>query len=426
MTGPEPQPRDPRALCREYGYPEQIGEQLARIREALRPLPDESLILLGSTSRGEFSHLLDNDRFYPLSDYEFLLVSPGPPDADETARRAAELAALEQEFSSGSPLFHIDISPISPAALRRLPRIIRHYETRERGVVLSGPDRRGDLPEVSLRNLVFEDVNEILIWRLWSLLLYFPLGTPPREEPTLEDRTYNYMVCRNGLDLTTWLLPWEGRLIPSFRERLAFLEDRGADLPLAARLGNELPPYLRRCAEGKFRVRFDRPWTENYVDTIEILGHAGRLVVEGLKLPTESARSGRAGFDDWNARRKAHELRSLWRGEWKRGLFAWPGWLLRGKFTAVFLALGALHRSMTAHLTGREDPLRELLEAGSILGRIEPADGSSATSGGEGFVGQWGRERRRLAEFMMFYFPSLNAKRAHVLRTLGSGPGGSL
>ena len=398
-------------FCDRHGYPPEVREQLSRIVDALALAPGESLILLGSTPRGEFSYLRRDGRFVPLSDYEFLLVTPGAPDPSRELERSAGLAALEEEFAVGSPLFHVDCAPIAASRLGRLPRIVRHFETKARGVTLAGPDRLADLPDITLANLDYRDVNEIILWRLWSLLLHLP-ADPSAGDDEPRAAVLNYLACRNGLDLATWLLPWEGVLLPSFRERLAHVEERAP-----SKLGDGLVPFLRRCAAGKFDLRFDRPWRENHRDAVAFLLAAGALVLRGMEYPAASGRRGAAGFDDWNPRRKAHELRAVLRGDVLRPRATWPRWFRTGKFTAVYRTLAALQRAWIAGATGG-DPAADLAEARRLLDGIEASPFPTHAAAAP-FAVQWTRERRRLAEFLMFYLPSLGAKRAYLLRTLG-------
>jgi hypothetical protein len=401
---------DPLAFCERAGYPPEIREHLARITRALSLRDGESLVLLGSTPRGEFSHIRQAGRFVPLSDYEFLLVTP---DLSARSRDLDGLADLERELSGGSPLFHIDVSPIAPAALRRLPPIIRHFETKARGVTLAGPDRLGELPDVRITNLDFRDVNEIPLWRLWSLLLHLP-ADPAEADAAPRAIFLNYLACRNGLDLTTWMLPWEGELIPSFRERLAFLDAHAARLAWPRCFDGSLLPFLHRCAAGKFENIFDRPWRANHADAARHLLTAASLVRAGTAFPVASGRHGAVSLPDWNFRRKAHEVRALLRegvARSDRGR-----WLLRKKYSAVSTVLASLHRAWLARHDDGGDGAEELAAARAVLDSIAT---HSAPGPGSDFVAAWTRERRRLAEFLMFYFPSLGAKRAFVLRTLG-------
>jgi len=59
----------------KYNYPTQIREHFEEILSNIDESKIESVILTGSTSRGELSYHTTNERLVLYSDYEFLIIS---------------------------------------------------------------------------------------------------------------------------------------------------------------------------------------------------------------------------------------------------------------------------------------------------------------------------------------------------------------
>ena len=200
----------------DLGYPQPIIRQLKAVSELLaaeaRP---RAILLLGSAARGELAYAELDGQLEIFSDYELLLVTERRLPARKRQRIATQLAALEREFTQRNPLFHIDVIFRERRRLRTLPRIIFTYELKANGQVLHGEDVRPLLPEVTLANLDLRNANEILVKRLWAILLHTPRRLLRGPLTRLEEMVWGYVLCRNALDLTTVLLPHCGVLLPS-------------------------------------------------------------------------------------------------------------------------------------------------------------------------------------------------------------------
>ena len=161
---------------------------------------------------------------------------------------------LEDSFSD-NPLFHIDFSYIDVKFLRSLPPHLKHYETKKNGVVVYGRDLLHLIPEITLKTLDFKDLNEILIWRLWAMLLYFPKEIAlAGKNDTENQNVYKYVLCRNLLDLTTWILPLKNVLLHSFKERYAYLKGNFGELQDSEVIDNRFLKLMEECMIGKFEI----------------------------------------------------------------------------------------------------------------------------------------------------------------------------
>jgi hypothetical protein len=295
---------------------------------------------------------------------------------------------LEREFGQRNPLFHIDVIFRERHRLRTLPRIIFTYELKANGQVLDGEDVRPLLPEVTLANLDLRNTNEILIKRLWAILLHTPRRLLYGPLTRLEEMVWGYVLCRNALDLTTVLLPHCGVLLPSYGERVKHLAEHYGQLGLASRFGEEFPAFLTACLQERQSLHFSESLPYRYAKVINHIAVALRFLCL---------------FNEW----------PISRGEWAnlarlsihyaktRGPLAAGRWLRSPKKGITAAGLLAMHRALIAHQAGQDDEATEQLAlSASLLGRIAvapllPLEGDFAT--------RWLAQRRAWGDFWREY-----------------------
>ncbi len=396
-------------FCDRYGYPEAVREHFRRLLAFVDGRKVSSVILLGSTSRGELGVVEEGKEVTLFSDYELLVVGRGRAGRSESERLRREWGRLEEEIRLGSPLFHIDFAYVPRARLRRLPRRWWTYELRQRGIVVFGEDCTEELPEVGLENLDYQELNEVLIWRLWALLLHLPMpGLLTGQLETGVERRYRYLLAKNALDLTTWLLPLEGVLLPSFGERVAYLSGHFAELDSSSVMGADFPPFLRRCLQAKRGGVMPGSPGALYLETIGYFGRAARFLCRRYGLGDEGEdwreavlRARGRLFREWRPRQK---LRQLWRWPlvarqrgWARSL----KWLLGVRGARLLLCLYEMHFAVAAALEGPEEQqAMEHLRAAArrceeLALRTSCVDGAR-----QGFAEVWSALRRLIARHM--------------------------
>ena len=221
------------------GVPPEVAVVLDRVR-AVFSTPDViAVIVIGSTARGEMSFFRSHSTLMVRSDIEFYVLARRP----RRLRRqlAPVLSALEREYTRKWPAFHIDASYLTPARFRRLKPLIRHFELKKNGTTLLGEELISLAPEVTLDNLDWRELNDVVMWSLLSLAVRIPAEwLAGRKDLPPEDRV---VIARNILDITTWALPGLGVLLPTFSARNGFWETSrvqhqiaGTPLPTAATL----------------------------------------------------------------------------------------------------------------------------------------------------------------------------------------------
>lgn len=178
----------------------------------------KALVVLGSVSRGEESYVVEGAERRLSSDVELLSITAGwKVDAMLSEHIVAAAAAVEaRHIPHCAASFHIDVSVIAQQLLPFVDRRFIHFETRESGRIIAGSAtalRR--LPAITPRNLNFSELHAIFIHRLAAVLLTLEAL---KEKRITEEHAYG-VICRNGLDLLSVLLPHCGQLAAGYLKR---------------------------------------------------------------------------------------------------------------------------------------------------------------------------------------------------------------
>lgn len=201
-----------------------------------------SIILLGSLSRGEGSWRQDaNGNITLLSDLEFFTVyKPSFSAFDQFSR---EIERVKDIFFSAysSPLFHVDNTYISINELSRLERKLLTYDATQTGINVVGDDVIHLLPVITIENINYEDIRDILAHRLFYVLYY---GDKLKEENDLSG--YRYLLAKNTLDFMIVYLVENHKLASGFVNRLEVLKSCG--------LEREKLDYFSKCLKIKLSL----------------------------------------------------------------------------------------------------------------------------------------------------------------------------
>lgn len=226
---------------RGWEWPDSILELLSDVAQAC--VHDDVLcaLLTGSTARGELAIEQTGDAVRLRSDVELYVVSAHQRVQPVIDSRMEQIVS---RYADQWPGFHIDVDYVAPRKLSALGPWIRHAELKANARVLAGIDLRPCLPTVDIGNLDWKELNEVLLWRLLSLVLQLPPSCLlPKGEFGDQAR---YHLARNLLDSTTWALPGVGIILPSFAQRVsAWPEDGG--LPGLEELALPSKELLANC-----------------------------------------------------------------------------------------------------------------------------------------------------------------------------------
>lgn len=429
------------SFCDTYRYPPIIREHLHRIqKEIVAQVPDiHGILLIGSTARGEFSYRIESDGNITLwSDYELLIVTKEKPNKLKRAKLFHILSEFEKEWGKDSPLFHIDYSYISFKTLQDLPSLIRHYEAKQIGKVIFGRDIRPDIPEINATNLDYKELAEVILWRLWAIVLYAPQSwlikgrknekTEERKNLKTKDDLFSFVLCRNALDLTTYLLPWEKVFLPLFRERTKYIKDHYPELRLREFFDSSFPEFLNNCLQGKLAFQFLIAPEQLYQQTLAYFVQAGKhlLAVNGIKesdseLTVSLLKYQSRLFNEFRFRRKVYELFLILKFRPQKSISGWWRWYWQGKIGKMMGCLYHLHFALqaiaiTGELKVAEDHLNTaiLLLAQISIRHIPAGCREVSIPIGE----RWQLVRKAFARFLMDLYQSVGVKENYLNKIL--------
>lgn len=406
-------------FCDEYGYPPEVRTHLQTLLSPVTEESVDSVLLIGGTSRGEFSYRRNGEDLELFSDYEFLLVIDGRPSRS-FKRTFDEYVESFERSVGGTPFFHVDYNYLSARSLENMEKNFFTYDAKSTGVPIWGEDCRHLLPEVTADNIDLRETNETLIWRLWSIFLYAPpaLIWGESDEPW---RTYfAYAVCKNVLDLTTWALPHEGQLLSSFEARVKQFRDRFDSMSVRPFFDDEFPAFLTRCLAGKLELAASREDPiELYDEAIEYFESAVQYLRSEFGLGGESENvfetESHEVFRDHSYKYRAYDVYLYAKdGVWPSPTS--PLWLRRGKRGLTLLTLLSAHRFLRSVATG--EPAVEHLETAER--RLETltltAEDDAATAPDEcgDLRSRFESFRRTLLTFMKRYYRWIGNQATHV------------
>jgi hypothetical protein len=190
-----------------------LADLVGEVDRLLAVQEPSGLVRLGSTARGEPAPL--DARGRSSSDIEYLCVAHSKAVASDVEKRVGMARA-----SACHSFADVHVTVLSPGQLRWLRRTFWLWEAAAGGKCVSGHDFRPLLPDVSVENLDFEELNETLLWRMYRLVEY---ASTPEAEVSSSLRLRG--ALRQALDLPTWFLPHRGLLRVGFTARLRLFEE---------------------------------------------------------------------------------------------------------------------------------------------------------------------------------------------------------
>ena len=204
-------------------YPDYIKNSLIQLFENvfcnIRIENIISILFIGSGSRNELSYKIEKNNIDIFSDYEFVIIVNKMLDQNEFNKLNNIFRNLEKKWNIKSPLFYIDYGVSTLSKFKLTPPTLWAYEAKYLGVIVYGKDVRKDLVDVTLSNLDYGNLNELIIVRLWNMLVHMNEGFIKKENNQYENFIIKFYYSRNILDILTILLPNHGVLKGGYKNR---------------------------------------------------------------------------------------------------------------------------------------------------------------------------------------------------------------
>jgi len=408
-------------FCDLYSYPSGIRDYLYRVFIQLELASIHSILLVGSTSRGEITYRHEMDGLDLFSDLEFFIV-PKPGKRIDRERLRKECADLETEAPSHNMLFHIEARVIEISKPRKLPPTISTYEAKENGKIVFGDNIIPLLPTVTLGNLDLGNTNHLVLVRLTEMLLHIPkriiLGNPSEYELFV----FKYVLVRNALDIPTILLPHEGVLLPTYRQRVDFVQENYSKLKSNRFFGNDFPALLQECLVGKLEARFISSAEDLYQRGLNsYLGLLNFLVGSSAQVSTQDWCS---GFLDSSlklterifiTKQKLFELSLVYEQARNKGIKSGVKLAFRRRKLMICFLLN-MHLALLSHLGGKSEAKAYLREARKYLSAARIV--SFRQRSRQDFADEWLYLRRKYVDLITRFYLSKRKNIAYYRKVL--------
>lgn len=211
-------------------YPEIIKNHLSELFESILDnlYLDNivSILFIGSGSRNELSYNIQEKDIDIFSDYEFVIIVNKMLSQKEFDKLNKIFRSLEEKWDIKSPLFYVDYGVSTLSKFKLTPPTLWAYEARNLGIIVYGRDVRKDLVNVNLENLDYGNLNELIIVRLWNMLVHMNDGFVKKDNNEYEDFIIKFYYSRNILDILTILLPNHSILLGGYKNRTNYFVEK--------------------------------------------------------------------------------------------------------------------------------------------------------------------------------------------------------
>lgn len=197
----------------------------------------EAVIMMGSCARDEETYFTNSSgEIEMLSDYEMLIVVKNLGQTEQIDRIMKEIREKFVRMSS-SPSFDIEWSYKSINELKRLDKRFIFFEAKKYGRVICGKENiLQSIPEITIKNLNFAELNTVIIHRLYHVL----------RDCKVDDEHYQkYLIVRNTLDIPTAALPLMGYLEGTYYNRNRLFQEYADTKYFSLEMTQRLGAYLQ-------------------------------------------------------------------------------------------------------------------------------------------------------------------------------------
>lgn len=269
------------SLCTQHQYPDAIKDYLYQCCNEFMVVEPSSVVLIGSAARGELSWFNGINRQELLSDLEFALFTEVRLRSDQKTWLQNRLTDLSTRIPYTNPHFHIDWVVIPRSHASQIARTLATFEMRALGRTLIGDEMDlHQLPQVDVHNLDMRTLNQLVLIRLWWMLAGIPQNMVIGRPTEFEKLIFQYVACRNLLDIPTILLPNEGYLIAGYAARRDFLLKNRERLPSIAYMGQQFPEDVAEALHEKKGFRFETSEFQLYAKTSDLYVRLVRYLLQ--------------------------------------------------------------------------------------------------------------------------------------------------
>ncbi len=256
-------------------YPKDLLDLIKDSVKIVSKMKPYAIVLIGSTSRGEFTYVTKDNDISLYSDLEFYVFTRGKTKEDIMMDIRNSLDEYSEKISKNNPLFNIDVGFVLIDNIHRLPRDLRIFEMTTNGLVVYGnKDILNKIPRVNLQNIDMGHINSLIYLRLWDVIKRFPLTLKTEEQSTIS----NYIISRNIIELPSIILPHEGHMISTYKNRIKKMSDVDNSADFQRFFGKDFSQdmqkyYVLKMNPGlkRYRPEIFQDFLKSYQKTIDYL-----------------------------------------------------------------------------------------------------------------------------------------------------------
>ena len=297
-------------IAERYSYPlvfDRVINDFIKICESVFCSKKLGILLVGSSARGEFcwSGNIDAPVFY--SDIEFIVVIDRA-DLKFKKNFHDEIRKLNSSLSFGVR-FKVDYVINTWSDLKKADKKIFIFDSKNKGIDLSCNSVVSVLPDVTINNINFSELNDILLHRMKAVIADIPEDVFTSEEISPE---LCMSISKNSLDSTTWLFPYEAeKLLSGFKERLEVWKAKKNQLNIFDFFDDSQLLFLINCDAMRSRaapLRKDVELLNQYIELYNrALAYCKARNNIGIDVNIDSPNASRKIFWEYNPRRRLKE-----------------------------------------------------------------------------------------------------------------------
>jgi hypothetical protein len=324
---------------------------------------------------------------------------------------------LANEFSD-NPLFKIDFSYINARCLRKGSKHMTAVNW-SNAVVVFGEDVRPLMPAFNTDNLNKQFHNETLLWALWTNMLFFPIEILGNK--TVSEKKYSwwkYILCKNCLQIPSWLLPLEGVFLTSYKEKISYIAEYYHTLRLSQFFDEAFKKVLNECYAGKTRLEFRNNSAELYKQVVNYYLAAKRYLLSLYGRPEDDLFSNSRGvfFIDNYGPRVIYDIYLLISKTDRLDLKKAVSWLPGSKYGLMMDFLFDMNLALLFYIDHRyEESKGYSVMAYEKLNKLIINKSLCMPDEMVSFPETWVFLRNSFAEFLSMYIPSLRLFNNKVL-----------
>lgn len=234
-----------------------IAESVNHLLDIVGQYRIESIVVIGSFSRGEISYLDINNRIIILSDIDLLVVLKKKVHFNHVINFYKEINKLEKNnVDLGRSVAHFGVKFRTKEEISEESNLIYLNEIKQNGCTIYGWDIKACIPRLTPQVIREKMMLSSIARRLWYNVLYLPYFSKSdlskdSGRNLINDLRAKYFIHKGSVDLMRALLLEEGIVIYSYNSLSELMENRCEILEKFEEKANGFQEFIKNCLRAK-------------------------------------------------------------------------------------------------------------------------------------------------------------------------------